>query len=323
MKSCGYLLTGIGQSLTLLSSIRQLRGQSSAASSIRALLPKGVDYRTLIDGRYTVLLGYFDQSPFFVCAQFTFESSLIFPPPFVSEEPFVSEPFFHVPFSNGEPEREVCVAFLSCNRLNLLDQTIRSSLRHLQSIEPDVLSKTETIWIDNGSQNRTELQMIQETFHHVLDKVVLLRENRGLPYALNRMYNLCEAPFLMSLENDWVVQPAVTEYEIPFFRMAIDVLKEDKRVIKVMGRKEYDHKYSRGRWKRTAQGTFHRRMCPDLGISRWRVFIDGPGLVRMDSSRAAGTRGESRPVDEDRYRSCLMTNAERMPIAFLRHVYCP
>ena len=106
----------------------------------------------------------------------------------------------------------------------------------------------------------------------------------------------------MLLENDWVVQGDITAAKVAFFNMSVDVLAHDASVIKVMARREYDHKYRRGRWRSTPSGVLYRRMCPDLEVSRWRVFVTGPGLVRMADIINEGLRhDESRVQDEDTF----------------------
>ena len=104
----------------------------------------------------------------------------------------------------------------------------------------------------------------------------------------------------MLLENDWVVQGDITAAKVAFFNMSVDVLAHDASVIKVMARREYDHKYRRGRWRSTPSGVLYRRMCPDLEVSRWRVFVTGPGLVRMADIINEGLRhDDSRVQPED------------------------
>jgi hypothetical protein len=100
-----------------------------------------------------------------------------------------SKPFEHALRPPGPPI--VCLGFISFNRLQLLELTVRSTLEHLKRVEP--LMRYETVWVDNGSQNQTELSVIWRKFG--FDKPLLLRENRGLPYALNRIYDFCEAPY--------------------------------------------------------------------------------------------------------------------------------
>jgi hypothetical protein len=110
----------------------------------------------------------------------------------------------------------------------------------------------------------------------------------------------------MLLENDWVVQGDIAASRIAFFNMSVDVLMHDASVVKVMARREYDHQYRRGRWRSTPSGTIYRRMCPDLEVSRWRVFLTGPGLVRMADIVSEGLRhDESQIQDEESFANSL------------------
>jgi hypothetical protein len=97
--------------------------------------------------------------------------------------------FDYVSRPPGPPD--VCLGFISWNRLRLLDMTVHSTLEHLQNVEP--LVRYEMVWVDNGSQNQTERSIILNKFEW--DKPLLLHKNRGLPFALNRIYDLCEAPY--------------------------------------------------------------------------------------------------------------------------------
>jgi hypothetical protein len=44
---------------------------------------------------------------------------------------------------------QICICVLSCNRLNLLEQTLASIINHMENDEPNV--KYEIVWVDNGS----------------------------------------------------------------------------------------------------------------------------------------------------------------------------
>jgi len=114
-----------------------------------------------------------------------------------------------------EPDPHVCLAFLSCcGRTDLLDHAIAGAVRHMEEDEPSWL-RYEIAWVDNGSENgddsddfdtpvaTTTLSDIEATYP--IEHALLLKQNMGLAYGMNLLiFNLCTAPYILLLEEDWL-----------------------------------------------------------------------------------------------------------------------
>lgn len=105
------------------------------------------------------------------------------------------------------PERNphVCLAFLSCcNRIDLLNYTLAAAIRHLEDDEPSGL-RYEIAWVDNGSsaRNSESVQYILNTYP--IEHALPLPQNMGLAMGMNLlMFQLCTAPYILLLEEDWL-----------------------------------------------------------------------------------------------------------------------
>lgn len=102
------------------------------------------------------------------------------------------------------PEEDplVCLAFLSCcGRTNLLEETLKGIIRHMEEDEPKGL-KYEIAWVDNGSGTKNQ-QYIANKFQ--IEHAVTLKENMGLAWGMNALiFDMCTAPYIMLLEEDWL-----------------------------------------------------------------------------------------------------------------------
>ncbi len=101
-----------------------------------------------------------------------------------------------------ESNPHVCLAFLSCcNRIDLLNHTIAGAIRHMEQDEPSYL-RYEIAWVDNGnSQSSTDT--IKESYP--IERALTLPKNMGLAYGMNLLINnLCTAPYILFLEEDWL-----------------------------------------------------------------------------------------------------------------------
>eukprot|EP00854_Cymbomonas_tetramitiformis_P029388 gene29388-36600_t len=101
----------------------------------------------------------------------------------------------------------LCICVLSYNRIDLLRKTLTAVTQHLREDEPHL--EYGIAWVDNGSEDKDELQRIlyefgsdpQHPLKHQLNEV-----NQGLASGFNALFfDLCEGyEFVLSLEEDWV-----------------------------------------------------------------------------------------------------------------------
>ena len=110
----------------------------------------------------------------------------------------------------------VCLAFLSCcGRTDLLQSTMNAVIRHLEQDEPAALREHyEIAWVDNGSPFERQ-QHILETFE--IDHALPMPRNMGLAWGMNALlFDLCTAPYILLLEEDWLyMDAAVAEPTVP------------------------------------------------------------------------------------------------------------
>ena len=101
-----------------------------------------------------------------------------------------------------ETKPHVCLAFLSCcGRTDLLNLTIAGAIRHMEQDEPDFL-RYEIAWVDNGS-GEVATSVISNSYQ--IENALVLPSNSGLAYGMNLLIrNLCSAPYVLLLEEDWL-----------------------------------------------------------------------------------------------------------------------
>jgi hypothetical protein len=113
----------------------------------------------------------------------------------------------------------ICLAFLSCcDRTDLLNHTMAAVIRHMEEDEPSVL-RYEIAWVDNGSQP-DKTQEIADAYQ--IEHALRLPRNMGLAYGMNLLiFNLCQAPYILLLEEDWLYLDEVVAPQTPERKRAI------------------------------------------------------------------------------------------------------
>ncbi|CAJ1951479.1 unnamed protein product [Cylindrotheca closterium] len=101
-----------------------------------------------------------------------------------------------------ENQPHICLAFLSCcGRTDLLNATIAGAIRHMEEDEPYFL-RFEIAWVDNGS-GKEATSSISNSYQ--IENALILPSNSGLAYGMNLLINnLCKAPYILLLEEDWL-----------------------------------------------------------------------------------------------------------------------
>lgn len=102
----------------------------------------------------------------------------------------------------------VCLAFLSCcGRTELLQSTMNAVIRHMEEDEPSVVGQHyEIAWVDNGSTRERQTH-IESTFE--VDHALPMPRNMGLAWGMNALiFDLCTAPYIILLEEDWLYMDA-------------------------------------------------------------------------------------------------------------------
>jgi hypothetical protein len=122
---------------------------------------------------------------------------------------------------NSYPETKpnICLAFLSCcDRTDLLNHTLAGTIRHLEEDEPDFLTY-EIAWVDNGSDPRKTADIANS---YQIEHALRLPQNMGLAYGMNLLINnLCTAPYILLLEEDWLYLDDLVALQTPHRKRAI------------------------------------------------------------------------------------------------------
>ena len=96
----------------------------------------------------------------------------------------------------------VCLAFLSCcDRTDLLNHTLAAAIRHMEEDEPRNL-RYEIAWVDNGSGAQSTQEILNS---YQIDHALPMEQNLRLAFGMNMLIqNLCTAPYILLLEEDWL-----------------------------------------------------------------------------------------------------------------------
>ena len=115
--------------------------------------------------------------------------------------------------SYPEKDPHICLAFLSCcDRTDLLNHTLAGVIRHMEEDEPSFL-RYEIAWVDNGSDEEGTDDIANK---YQIEKALRLPINGGLAYGMNLLiHNLCSAPYILLLEEDWLYLDDIAAPQTP------------------------------------------------------------------------------------------------------------
>lgn len=118
-----------------------------------------------------------------------------------------------------ETAPHVCLAFLSCcDRTDLLNHTLAGVIRHMEEDEPPFL-RYEIAWVDNGSDPQGTAAIADS---YQIEHSLRLTNNMGLAYGMNLLiFNLCTAPYILLLEEDWLYLDELVAPQSPERKRAI------------------------------------------------------------------------------------------------------
>jgi hypothetical protein len=121
--------------------------------------------------------------------------------------------------SYPEKDPHICLAFLSCcGRTDLLNHTMAGVIRHMEEDEPSFL-RYEIAWVDNGNDAEDTNDIAN---NYQIEKALRLPNNRGLAYGMNLLvHNLCSAPYILLLEEDWLYLDDIAAPQTPERKRAI------------------------------------------------------------------------------------------------------
>jgi len=118
-----------------------------------------------------------------------------------------------------EQDPHVCLAFLSCcGRTDLLNHTMAAAIHHMEEDEPKHL-RYEIAWVDNGSGDDLTSKIMES---YQIEQALPLEQNTGLAYGMNLLIqNLCTAPYILLLEEDWLYLDDIVVEQTPRRKAAI------------------------------------------------------------------------------------------------------
>lgn len=162
--------------------------------------------------------------------------------------------------------KEVTVCLTSCNRWDLLKQTI-NSFNYLNTYPIKKFLITE---------DSVKPEMKEKILHNFGDMVELIYNEVNLgPYkSIDKMYSMVETEYIFHSEDDWRFDSNPN-----FMTESIDVLEERKDIHQVWIRKDIDWSWIEPDILGTTNNAKYRMVkCPHLG--GWCGFSHNPGLRR-------------------------------------------
>eukprot|EP00026_Physarum_polycephalum_P010945 Phypoly_transcript_11133.p1 GENE.Phypoly_transcript_11133~~Phypoly_transcript_11133.p1 ORF type:complete len:215 (+),score=19.04 Phypoly_transcript_11133:380-1024(+) len=150
------------------------------------------------------------------------------------------------------------------------------------------------VLVDNGSDEGTVTAILEE---FPIEKVALLRKNYGITFGINLAYlGLCQAPYVLSIEDDWEARWQEWDLKVPAISMAISILINDPKVLEVWPR-DVNHEQNVHQ-NRDVNWTFvdaaenipqvqYKRQYKGEGIG-WGVYTNGASLKRKTSLEQLG-----------------------------------
>eukprot|EP01098_Paradermamoeba_levis_P016939 TRINITY_DN943_c0_g3_i1.p1 TRINITY_DN943_c0_g3~~TRINITY_DN943_c0_g3_i1.p1 ORF type:complete len:382 (-),score=89.51 TRINITY_DN943_c0_g3_i1:23-1114(-) len=130
---------------------------------------------------------------------------------------------------------DLCLAFLSSRRYELLQQSMISIISYLEENEPEL--NYEVVVFENAARATSSDECATNEFQtKILDRFQIDRYgksywNFGIAFGLNNLFfGLCRAPFILSLEDDWTWGKREYDSE-KALTSGISVLKSDSNLI--------------------------------------------------------------------------------------------
>lgn len=191
----------------------------------------------------------------------------------------------------------ICLAFLSCcDRIDLLNHTLAATIRHMEEDEPDSL-RYEIAWVDNGS-DPTMTQTIVDSYQ--IEHALRLPENMGLAYGMNLLiFNLCKAPYILLLEEDWLYLDHIVAPQTEERKRAVATSLALLEGLDAQNLTSYD--------ERNVMGVFLRHETYETFL-KFPLMDDWETLPNMNILKTLG--GINKDVEEEDDKGQVMTNGE-------------
>lgn len=186
--------------------------------------------------------------------------------------------------NSGSNIPNLCVAVISCNRTQLLEETLSAILEHLTLHEPSITS--QTLLIDQGSPalNRAALNT-----RFPLSVRLYASEARGYGFPFNVAFvgRLCRARYLLLVEDDFpfIRNPQKVLRQPRFVAEAMALLQAEPRALGVVLKSDdwlLTHEYCQH-----DPATSHRIIRTPLGESRTFLCLGGKKVFGSYTNSAA------------------------------------
>jgi hypothetical protein len=108
----------------------------------------------------------------------------------------------------------ICITFVSCQRPDLLNQTLLAIMDHVTRYEPCL--DYELHWVDQATKER-----VYFASRFRFEKRVLFSRRQGYAYAFRAVFFLCTLPYILIIEEDWIIK----HYPFPLISHSIEMIK--------------------------------------------------------------------------------------------------
>ena len=167
-------------------------------------------------------------------------------------------------------EKETTVTITSCDRFDLLAQTVESLIRCWDYEPPKAVIINE----DSGLEIPASIIRLFEKWPNT--ELLITEGDHNQIAAIDRMYRLVKTPYVMAVECDWL-------FDRPgFIQPSLDILESDPKIVTVWLR--YPNERNRHPvqgMNKTPNGTRYQKF--QVGYRRvWHGFTFSPGLRRLE-----------------------------------------
>ena len=137
--------------------------------------------------------------------------------------------------SRTKPSAHICVAFLSCMRLEKLQITYTAIMHIIERVMQGHNLSFVTAIVDNGSDLETQSWIKSQPFTSKL----LLPQNLGIAYAMDKLWDLCgSSEFILNVEDDWFVHQRSNWMEhmggvLGVLAQSVDLLRKHEDTLEV------------------------------------------------------------------------------------------
>jgi hypothetical protein len=182
--------------------------------------------------------------------------------------------------------KEVTVCLTSCNRWDLLDQTLRTLIKSWSSPVPKsiLIHEDWDLSLEAVSIFWQGLNRLKREEDPTFPDIELTWGKMGQIKAIDHLYSKVQTPYIFHCEDDW------TFHRTGFIEKSLDILESDPKISNVWIRNPNDRNGhpAFGGIRKANGGTRYQLMSPNFAKGKFRGFSFNPGLRRLSDYQLIG-----------------------------------